>query len=148
MAYSVADDVRTVFGAVSVNSWADLDGDGSGVSARIDAAIEEADAHIDAHIGFMTTVPLSTVPTLIKWLSARKAGTILYSNRGHIDVDQQSGEELDKLTAMRREVERTLTNIRTGRIMISGVTPDTSPGVVSIDTPTSTDRESRGFDNA
>jgi phage gp36-like protein len=105
MAYSTTANLNIVWGKDNIIKWADANNTLNAVdrAARIAWAIECADAYIDARLrrrGY--TLPLSTVPVVIRELSARLAGIKLYgSPRGMADENgnkspmQMQKEECD-----------------------------------------------------
>jgi phage gp36-like protein len=60
---------------------ADDDGDGTADSAVIEAAIADADALIDTHLGGRYVLPLESVPSVLRKLSADLAIGSLFARR-------------------------------------------------------------------
>lgn len=135
--YCTRSDIELFFGAVNVAKWADLDEDAdeSKITARIAAAIEFADSEIDDALREgRYTIPLATVPTTIKDLSARLAGVWLYEARGVQDFDAQSGAPAHRLTWHRDYAQRKLDALRRGSIKLSiSTTVTTVPQIVTED---------------
>lgn len=145
MAYSVRTDVETLFGANNVTKWADLDNDGDGptITARITAAIVKADDFIDS---FMRDGPYdlpleddaTATPVMITDISARIAGTVLFSARGVIDTDAE-GDPVDRMQ-WHREHATELLQLLKDRVLNLDVAakliPRTVPTVVKETTTT------------
>lgn len=120
MSYCTQTDLEIVFGAENINKWADADNleDNGDILARIAWAIEDAQSDIDSRLSVRFTTPLETVPTLIKMLCTKLAGVKLYEfPRGIAD-----GEESQDFSAMKQEVDETLSKILNDQRSI-GLTP-------------------------
>lgn len=135
--YSARVDVEQVFGAINIKKWADLDnaGDEDAIAQRIDATIADADAEIDARLrGSIARLPFAApIDRCVMQLSARLAGVKLYEARGVQDFDEVTGAPQHRLTWHRREVERMLKDIRSGRIRLKGSTYVATPQAVEDD---------------
>jgi len=138
MAYASRTDVEAFFAAADLAVWADRDNDQSlvKIAANIASALTSATDDIDDHLrGGPYTIPFTTVPTMIVDLCRKLAGCLLYSSRGAQDTNEATGEAMDRLAPIRREVYRKLGNIRAGniRMNVASICTD-SPFVVSSDT--------------
>lgn len=118
MAYCVRADIETLFGVTNVTSWADLDNDANSakITARITAAIVTADDFIDSYLrDGPYDLPLAddadAVPVLIRDISARLAGTRLYSSRGTLDYNEQREPE-DRLQWHREQATANLQRVK------------------------------------
>lgn len=118
MAYCVRTDIETLFGVSNVTSWADLDNDqdAGNITARITAAIATSDDFIDSYLrdgpyGLPLADDADAVPVLIRDISARLAGTNLYSARGILDYDEQ-GEPENRLQWHREQAIENLQRIK------------------------------------
>ena len=92
MAYIVRADIEALFGTISVEDWADLNGNSvsAEITARINAAISYAESKVNTRMrGGRYTVPLvgySDSEALIKSIVATYAGAWLYQSRGFGDT--------------------------------------------------------------
>jgi phage gp36-like protein len=120
MAYCTRADINGLFGAENVDSWADLDnrGNATTMKARVDAAIEYADAEIDGYLrGGPYAIPFATTPTLIRLASCRLAGVWLYESRRITDTPDEG--ETERVSFHREQAERTLERVRRGDIRLN-----------------------------
>lgn len=118
MPYCVRADIEILFGVNNVALWADLDNDedADNITARITAAIVTADDFIDSYLrDGPYNLPLAddadAVPVLVRDISARLAGTNLYSARGVLDFDSNEDPE-DRLQWHRDQAAATLQLIK------------------------------------
>jgi hypothetical protein len=132
--YPTRGDVEAVFGVENVKKWADLDDDQDEIkiAARILWARQEASDEIDDRIRCGPyVVPFeSPYPRQVVRRSAILAGVILYDSRGATDMDVND-EPMHRLSPMRKQVEKWLSQILAGRVKFSGVSRATEiPKVV------------------
>lgn len=136
MAYCTRADLETKFGKANVLKWADLDGnkDQTDISARITAAIAEADREIDMVLAGRFDVPFGTVPGQVLDLSVRLAAAALYDGRGVVDADSD-GNPVNRLAPLKNWALNRLRFIAAGAYPLSGVTPAVSsyPTVIDVD---------------
>lgn len=99
MPYSTQANVNECYGAPNVSTvggWGDHTGsdNAAAITAHVDAAIGMADAEIDAALRKQSGLAIpavdesGAVPTLIKWMSARRGGLILRAFRGFEHEDR------------------------------------------------------------
>jgi len=126
VAYTTRAKLETQFGAVNIEKWADLDGDGSEatIDARITAAIAYADGEIDDRlrpspytVPVVLTAGTGTPPTIID-IANRLAMLWLYETRGMQEIDGDTGRPLHKMHWHREEVERQFTAILSTKIRL------------------------------
>lgn len=134
MAYCTRADIEQVFGPENVRKWAELDGDANStnVTNRIADAIKYAGVDIDDALrGGAYAVPFDPVPTKIVDLCRRMAAVRLYEARGVQDVNEDTGAPMHRLMWHKRDCEKQLKEIRTGRMRIDAVLiRSTAPAVV------------------
>lgn len=137
MANSTRADVEQVFGVENVKKWADLDNDQdpTKISTRIASMITDADAEIESRLrGSVVKLPFATpVDRLVVKLSATLAGVLLYEARGVQDFDEVTGAPQHRLTWHRSQVQRTIRDLRAGRLRITGASYIAVPQVVEDD---------------
>ena len=131
MPYAARENIEAIFGKANVATWADLDADGDGttITARINAALEYGADYIDRRLrDTRYEVPLSmssgSGPRTIIDLNARLAGLWLYESRGIEDTDPETGRPLHRLHWHRREVDRTLDRIAAGQDVLDAKLKD------------------------
>lgn len=145
MAYCTRTDIETLFGANNVAAWADLDNDEDTVkvAARIVAAIVTADDFIESYMrDGPYALPLAddedAVPALVRDISARLAGSNLYSARGVIDYDP-NGEPVNRLQWHREQAEKNLQRLKNRTLNLDNTAAAiqrTVPTVIKEDTTT------------
>ena len=140
MAYSTQEGVELYFGASNVAKWADLDneGDADVIAARVAAAIDSADTRIDDELrGGPYTVPFEDeVPAIITDLSRKLAGIDLYGARGSIEIDEATGERINRYGALERACQRLLSRLHSGSLRLSLAQSSEVPEQVSDDEDT------------
>lgn len=126
--YSTDDQIEDIFGATNATAWADMDNDGDAtkIANRKDRARVVAKARIDDVLrdtayGVPIQSAAGTVPVTIVDLEARLAGVWLYENRGVVDFDIRSGQPYHRLSFVRRDTQRVLEEIRTGKRKLEAV---------------------------
>ena len=137
--YCTRADIEAFFGTEPVKTWADLNENENSaeIAARIITAIEFADNEIDDYLrGGPYVVPFDSIPYKIKDLTRKLAGCELYAPRGAQDMDEQTGEQSDRLTPIRKEVYRVLAKIRAGIVRLTAASYQTTPKVYVHATPT------------
>lgn len=120
MSYSSKEDLLMLVSAEELTQLSDLQNSGDIDDNIVDASIETADSLIDSYIaGRVRSVPLQTVPVIIRKISAKLALCELYSNRLNRVLPEGLGE-------MRKNSLEILENLKNGRIKIiadeSGIT--------------------------
>lgn len=105
MAYSTVDDLARALEPDAINQLAQDDsGTNTADTARLEAFIEEADSEIDAYISRRYTVPLATVPAMIRRFSTVIVKWYLHNRRIWTKDENVKGEYEDviaKLEAIR-----------------------------------------------
>jgi phage gp36-like protein len=79
--YSTLDDIKKLAPEDTLIQLSDDEGLGTINQARVDEAIEQADAEIDSYCGGRYSVPFSTTPDIVKKLSVDIAIYNLYSRK-------------------------------------------------------------------
>jgi phage gp36-like protein len=116
MSYATSTDLSTRFGLPNIQKWADLEGDASGIAARIAAALTFADSQINMSLrGGGYSVPVISATTDVQYQITDWATVIaahwLYASRGLLDEDKQ----VHKLEKLYEQVETKLAAIRAGK---------------------------------
>ena len=126
--YCALADINAAFGTENVTTWSDLDMDADATkkTARVTAAIAFASDAIDDVVRTLNyTIPLAnssgSTPTTITNLAAILAGLWMYEARGSQDFHPRTGEPRHRLAFRREYAERTLDNLRTGKINIDAL---------------------------
>lgn len=118
--YCSVEDVKLVFGAANVLAWADVEGDGSRSSDRIDFAITVASSEVDSVLtGSPMRIPLASVPTLLRAVTATLAGVRLYESRGTLGVSPDGSNAVHPYSASYRWAMGVLEEIKAGRRRIT-----------------------------
>ena len=139
--YCDDEDIKSIFGAVNVQQWADIDNDGDAVkiTARIDAAIAWAMSEIDDKLrGGRYTIPFdySAVPSCIMDATATLAGVRLYESRGVKDFDPESGRPVHRLEWHRKRAYNQIREVQAGLRTLdaeqaNGTADDPLPAIVN-----------------
>lgn len=126
--YCALTNIQAAFGTENTTTWSDLDDDGDSTkkAARVTAAIVYASDAIDDVIRVTNyTIPLvngaGSTPATITNLAAILAGLWLYEARGTQDMDARTREPIHRLAFRREYAERTLDDLRTGKIKIDAL---------------------------
>jgi hypothetical protein len=129
MPYATREDIEVMFGTVNVRKWADLDNtdEEEAIAARIAWAITTADGEIDDKLrGKTYVVPImglsGSVPQGVISLSAQFAGVLLYESRGIQEYDQNTGAPAHRLAWHRRNFEKVIAEIVSGKRKLDAVT--------------------------
>lgn len=104
MSYITEADLITRFGQTEITQLADRDGDGQPDTAVVDQALADADALINGHLQAVHTLPLTTVPELVKMLAGDIARYQLYEDRATETVQKRydaAVRTLEKIAAGR-----------------------------------------------
>jgi hypothetical protein len=101
-------DLDDVFGASVIDKWADLENEGDldHIAARVNWAINLAEAHVQAKIK-MTTYVWDTVKLnpMVEHAIALKAGMLLHTNRASTDSDgeQKQGNPMARFEKLYKD---------------------------------------------
>lgn len=126
MAYSADTDLDLAFGQANVRKWADVNNNGvnTEIVARIAWAIANADDYLDSKLRKSRyQFPLaddSTIPPILKRMSAYKAGVLLYESRGITDIGPD-GRGSHALLTQKQEVDEFIRDIHGRRVELIGV---------------------------
>ncbi|MBI9092298.1 MAG: DUF1320 domain-containing protein [Desulfobacterium sp.] len=82
MAYCTLDDIKAMVDEDELISLTDDFDTGSVVTVKVDSAIKDADALIDSYLVRQYSVPMDSVPDMVKKLSVDIAVYNIYSRRG------------------------------------------------------------------
>lgn len=127
MAYCEDTDLDLAFGQANVRKWADVNNNGvnTEIVARIAWAIANADDYLNSKLRKSRyQFPLaddSTIPPILKRMSAYKAGVLLYESRGITDVGPD-GKGNHALLTQKQEVDEFIRDIHGRRVELIGVT--------------------------
>lgn len=150
MAYAVRSDVEAFYGPRNVERWADLDEDQdpAKIAARIEAALAWATSEIDDHLrGGPYPVPfVLPAPATIVDLCAKLAGAWLYASRGAQDMNPQTGEQLDRLSAVRNDVYAKLRKLHAGVIRLDVTMRESAPSIVHVKTTADETEDKETYD--
>jgi phage gp36-like protein len=130
MAYTTLDDIGKILPEEVLVQLTDDEALGQVNQARVDEAIARADAEIDAYCGGRYAVPFSTVPELVRTLSAEMAVYHLFGRR----VQEMPEARRDRYRGTVRQLEA----IARGAISL-GVAPAPSSADSQAETSTPTD---------
>ena len=94
--YATLQDLQNRYGMPVLNKWADLEGDGSGVTNRIQVALQQADDEINLTLnGKWYQTPLTGMDAMTSRRVAQYAVVIagywLYFGTGLLSTDKQGG---------------------------------------------------------
>ena len=134
MAYAAASDISDLYGDDTLNRLADRDGDGLADAPKVARALDDAAALIDGYISLRVTLPLPSVPAVLKNLSIDIAMYRLATDAGLLSEDARKRYE-DAIQFLR--------DVAAGRASIPlpaqpGATPSAetaSPQTVILDGP-------------
>jgi phage gp36-like protein len=135
-AYCTRTDVELSWGATNVSKWADLDNDADAakILARINSACDGATDVVNDYLrGGPYTIPFGVPPSQIVTLTAELAGCKLYEPRGTTDLDD-TGEQRDRLSAVRNAAINTLRRIRSGAMRLDQLAVKMYPAVSPVET--------------
>jgi phage gp36-like protein len=128
MAYSTIEDIKAVMSEADIAQLTDDAGGMAIDGAKVARAIEDADIVIDSFLRFQYTVPLSSVPPLVRKLSADISVFNLFSRRRAL------ADEIPESVMMRyRDAMKMLERIQGGRVSL-GIEPETSTSQPAIRT--------------
>jgi hypothetical protein len=117
--------VESLFGAVNVREWADLDnnGDDSVIDAAVIAEIEAASNYVDERLaasGYV--VPFEDPPPQsVRYHAALKTGVLLYERKG-TQYESETGRPTHQYKWHNDQVEAWLRDVVNGRRQITGAT--------------------------
>ena len=127
MAYASTTGITDIFGAHNVTAtggWADMDGDGTGIAARVARMIVVADARVDDVLratGYKIPAQntAGNTPTTIEDLANRIAGLLLYQFTALDDLDDERMP--GPLRAIKAEVDQIMQEIRSQKNRIDAI---------------------------
>jgi phage gp36-like protein len=123
VAYCTTDDLKK---ALPEEKLIELTGGGESIDTDVtDFAILAADRTVDAYVGAVRTVPLTSVPGLIRDLSVDLAIGWLFG-RSLADVPEE-------WQGRRQAAVATLRDIRDGQVRLDGVTAENSARLLSVE---------------
>ena len=125
--YCSRSDVEDVFGPDNVKKWADLNnnGDETEINDRITRAITVVtNTFNDFWRGGPYELPIteSGAAASIVHHAACLAGVLLYEWRGIEDFDEETGKPVHKLAYFRKEAEKFMQAVKTGRLRLDATT--------------------------
>jgi len=134
MAYSTRDDIKQLLPEETVIQLTDdenlkpsaIDADNTehaAIIARVDEAIERADAEIDGYCAVKYSVPLSPVPAVVNKLSVELAIYYLYSRRS---VPEKIEKRYDKAVVRLKDIARGLLTLGVDPEPAASVTADSA----------------------
>jgi len=143
MAYSVAADIAKYLDSAAVIALADDDADGVADTTVLTEAIAAADAEIDGYLGSHYSTPLSSVPVIIRRMSAKLAIYNLYLRRPEAEMPGKWEAEV-------KDVRRMLDLIARGTMQLGlaasgGETGDAVETARTVDEATLTIENLTGF---
>lgn len=112
MAYCNTTDLTNKFGADNLVLWADDDDDDTADASVITAAILEADTIINSRLEGIYSVPFSSTPDIIKFISVHLSGYTLYMRLGRAEETYLQGAN---------DAVSMLNDLRAGRMSIPDV---------------------------
>lgn len=114
LGYAIRKDIENIYGKSNIEQYADLNNrkDASEIEERINSMLELAEQTINGRLrGGPYEIPFTTpVVFLIKDLTARMAGILLYDGRGIVDAEDEE-EGVENLRPHRLQVESTIKQI-------------------------------------
>jgi phage gp36-like protein len=123
VAYCTTDDLKK---ALPEEKLIELTGGGESIDTDVtDFAILAADRTVDAYVGAVRTVPLTSVPGLIRDLAVDLAVAWLFG-RSLADVPEE-------WQGRRQAAVATLRDIRDGQVRLDGVTAENSARLLSVE---------------
>jgi hypothetical protein len=118
MAYATADTMYLVYGKANVCSWADLDNQGEEtfIAERISWALSLAQEQVesDLRVGPYAIPFADPVPSMISYMTAIRAGLLLYDSRRVVTSDNE-----DDVSWQRKEYDDTLRRILAGQLILN-----------------------------
>lgn len=131
MAYATQQNITDLYGLDTLDRLADRDGEGSADPAKVARALDDASALIDGYIATRVTLPLATVPAVLRNLCVDIAMYRLATDAGLLSDDARARYE---------DAVRFLRDVSAGKAAIpqpvapgSAVTETASPQTVVID---------------
>jgi phage gp36-like protein len=121
MSYAAKADLETRFGTVEILQLSDRDGSGAADTGVVEAALADADVEIDGYLAVLYSLPLASVPALVKRLACDIARYRLWSDQASEQV--RTGYE-DAVGVLKRISAGTV------RLSVSGVEPDSNVGAI------------------
>ncbi len=136
MQWSSKRDLDNMFGTTNINTWADLENQGSAqvIADRIAWAVEAAteDAKIVLRNSPSNVDALTYVPTPLRVAVTRKAGVMLYESRGVLDVDAE-GQSYHRLSRHEKLADKFFQQVTAGRMVLGSAPSEMVPVVFSAD---------------
>jgi phage gp36-like protein len=121
MPYCTLDDLKDHIPETNIIQLTDDEGLGVVNQARVDKAITTADSVIDGYLRGRYSLPLSTVPELIKTIAIDIAVYKLYERRLELEMPEA-------MTNRYKNAGKLLEQIQKGLIKLGIESPDTGPG--------------------
>ena len=126
MSYATTTDLAMRFGQPNLNKWADLEGDGSQITARIAASLQYADDLIDSTLnGRWYKTPLSftdqTAARRVAQWAVVLAGHWLYFARGQLGTESEKDVQGVALQALYKNIVDEMNKIAQGTWILNGV---------------------------
>lgn len=118
MSYSTLTDLKKILPEESLIQLTDDDNVGTVNEGRVTEAISQADGEIDAYIGGRYSVPLSTVPAIIRRCSCDISVYILYKRRVEVIPETRATSYKDAI--------RVLEQIRDGKMPLPTISEGSS----------------------
>lgn len=118
MSYSTQSDLLKMIEEAVLVSLTDDSGAGAVDEDVIDRAISDADGEINGYVGSRHTVPLSTVPDIIRKCSVDIAVKNLYQRRSNVPEDRADAY---------KQAVKFLEKVAEGKISLGTDDPDGSP---------------------
>lgn len=121
MPYCTLDDIKKAIPEQNIVQLTDDTGAGTLDQAKVDDAIAYAEQLIDGYLRGRYTLPLSTIPGLIKMLSVDLAVFHLYSRRFELEMSES-------MMAKYKNAVKLLEQIQKGLVTLGIESADTGPG--------------------
>jgi phage gp36-like protein len=121
MPYCTFNDIKDQIPEANIIQLTDDEGFGVVNQARVDKAISTADSIIDGYLRGRYSLPLSTVPELIKTIAIDIAIFKLYERRLELEMPEA-------MMARYKNALKMLEQIQKGLIKLGIESPDTGPG--------------------
>lgn len=121
MGYCTLDDLKDQIPETNIIQLTDDEGLGVVNQSRVDKAITTADSVIDGYLRGRYTLPLSTVPELVKTIAIDITVYKLYERRLELEMPEAMSNRYKNATKL-------LDQIQKGLVKLGIESPDTGPG--------------------